>query len=183
MSYNVLGQSYAFLAMMPIIAGREIALRDHLRGLPTGEGSPLAPIGRTHFGRWVIMPQPAFGGAPQRPDPFKSQYLLFSVCFDGDLPSYLDDLCSMIGDECDRIWSHCAGYPGSADRAAFARYFTRNQVDTEVYFSAYPESTVGRVRESLALRNQLVDFAVGAQGLDDAELHRRFQETFRADES
>ena len=178
MTYNALGQSYAFLAMTPIVAGHEIALRRHLRNLPTAEGSPLARVPRTHFGRWVIVPQPAFEGAPMHPDPFKSQYLLFSACFDGDLPSYLDDLCSLIGEECDLVWSHCAGYPGTAERAAFARYLQHNQIDTEVYFSAYPEATVGRVRESLARRDQLLRFAVDTQGLDDSQLQQRFQETF-----
>lgn len=180
--HNALGQSYAFLAITPIVAGHEIALRAHLRGLPRGEGSPLARVPRTHFGRWVIMPQPAFQGSPMHPDPFKSQYLFFSACFDGDLPSYLDDLCTLIPDEADAIWGHCAGYPtgGTRDRAAFARYLTHNQVDTEVYFAAYPQATVAKVRESLALRDQVLKFTVEAQGLDDAELQRRWQEAFGA---
>jgi len=182
MSHNVLGQSYAFLAMTPIIAGHEIALRTHLRGLDGGQGSPLAMVPRTHFGRWVIVPQPAFEGAPMHPDPWKSQYLLFSACFDGDLASYLDDLCTLIPEEADAVWGHCAGYPsaGTTNRAGFARYLTHNQIDTSVYFSAYPEATVQRVRESLARRDDLVEFTVEAQGLDDAELQRRFRERFGA---
>jgi len=176
--YDVLGQSYAFLAMTPIIAGHEIALRTHLRGLPQEGGSPLARVPRTHFGRWVIMPQPAFEGAPMHPDPFKSQYLFFSACFDGDLPSYLDDLCTLIPEEADAIWSHCAGYPGTHDRAGFARYLTHNQIETEVYFSAYPQATVQRVRESLDLRDRILKFAVDTQGADAVELQARWRETF-----
>ena len=126
------------------------------------------------------MPQPAFQGAPMHPDPFKSQYLFFSASLDGDLPSYLDDLCTLIPEECDAIWSHCAGYPGSQDKAAFARYLTHNQIDTEVPFSAYPHATVGRVRESLARRDQILKFTVDTQGLGDAELKQRWQEAFGA---
>lgn len=176
--HNRLGQSYALLAMTPVVAGHEIALRRHLRALPEGPASPLGRLPGVHFARWVTMDQPAFQGAPMRPDPFKSQYLLFSACFDGELAPFLDDLCDLLGEDADAIWQHCVGYPGRGDRAAFARYFMHNQIDTEVYFSAYPDATVARVRDSLARRDELIAFAASVQGVDDDELHRRWSETF-----
>ncbi|MFP5317749.1 MAG: hypothetical protein ACLGI2_05580 [Acidimicrobiia bacterium] len=178
MSHDVLGQSYALTVLAPILAGHESALDAHLRGLPVGTGSPLARVPRTHFARWVIVPQPAYQGPPMRPDPWKSQYLVFTSCFDGDLPSYLDDLCRLIGSDVDAVWEHCVAYPGSADRAAFARYMRHNQIATEVYFAAYPDATVAQVRESLALRDRLVKFAIAVQGLSDTELYERWQEEF-----
>ena len=178
--HNVSGQSYALTVLTPIIAGHEIALRAQLRSLRVGAGSPFGQVPRTHFARWVIVPQPAFVGPPMRPDPWKSQYLIFTSCFDGDLGSYLADLRTLMGEEADRVWSHCAGYPGSDDGAGFARYLRHNQVDTEVYFAAYPDATVARVRESLALRDELLGFTLATQGLDGAELHRRFHEAFDA---
>ncbi|MDQ4098021.1 MAG: hypothetical protein M3144_09165 [Actinomycetota bacterium] len=178
MSHNVVGQSYALTVLTPIIAGHEIQLRAALRSLPVGGDSPLARVPRTHFGRWVIVPQPAFEGPPQRPDPWKSQYLIFTSCFDGDLDSYLYDLCTLMGDDADRVWSHCVGYPGSAEPAAFARYLRHNQVDTQVFFAAYPDATVDDVRESLARRDQLLAFVLATQGVDDLELHHRFREAF-----
>ena len=115
-----------------------------------------------------------------RPDPWKSQYLIFTSCFDGDLESYLGDLGALMGEEADRVWNHCVGYPGSQDRAGFARYLRHNQIDTEVYFAAYPDATVARVRESLALRDDLLRFTLATQGQDGAGLHRRFHEAFGA---
>ena len=44
--------------------------------------------------------------------------------------------------------------------------------------SAIPGATVADVRESLALRERVVDFAVAAQGLDAAALHERFRAEF-----
>lgn len=178
MRNDVLGQSYALTVLSPILAGRESALESHLCALPVGIESPLARVPRTHFARWVIVPQPAYEGPPMRPDPWKSQYLIFTSCFDGDLPSYLDDLCRLIGPDIDAIWGHCVGYPGSADGAAFARYVRHNQIGTEVYFAAYPDATVAKVRESLIRRDQVVKFAVAVQGLSDAELYERWQEEF-----
>lgn len=180
MSHDVLGQAYALTCLTPIIAGQEIALRTHLRGLPIAAESPLARVPRTHFGRWVIIPQPAFEGPPMRPDPWKSQYLLFTSCFDGDLDSYLDDLCRLIGDDVDGVWRHCVGYPGSQDPLAFGRYLRHNRVPTEVFFAAYPEATVGTVRDSLALRDKVLEFTLATQTADEAELHRRWREEFGA---
>lgn len=177
MNKNVVGQSYALTVLTPILAGHEIALDKHLRALP-GKASPFALVPRTHFARWVIIPQPAFEGPPMRPDPWKSQYLIFTSCFDGDLPSYLDDLSGLIGPAVDAVWEHCVGYPGSADPARFADYLRHNQIETELYFTAYPDATVQQVRDSLELRHTVTEFAVASQGMTDAELHAAWQERF-----
>lgn len=175
MSHDVAGQSYALTVLTPILAGHESALRAHLRSLGT---SPFAQVPSTHFARWVIVPQPAYQGPPMRPDPWKSEYLIFTACLDGDLGSYLDDLCLLIGPDVDAVWRHCVGYPGSDDRAAFARYMRHNQIATEVYFAAYPEATVAQVNQALDLRDKVVSFAIAAQGLDDEGLHRQWNEVF-----
>jgi hypothetical protein len=47
-----------------------------------------------------------------------------------------------------------------------------------LFRSAMPDASVTEVREALALRERVIDFAVEAQRLDAAELHRRFRETF-----
>ncbi len=178
MTQNVVGQSYALTVLTPIVAGHEIALRTYLGGLSEAGGSPFRQVPRTHFARWVILPQPAFEGPPQRPDPWKSQYLIFTSCFDGDLESYLGDLCAFIGPVVDAVWQHCVAYPGSDDPAAFARYMRHNQIDTEVYFAAYPDATVQQVLESLALRDQVVKFAIATHGKSDAEIQSEWQEEF-----
>jgi len=174
-SYDVAGQSYALTVLTPIVAGQESALQSHLRGL---RRSPFADAPRTHFARWVIVPQPAYQGPPMRPDPWKSQYLIFSACLDGELDSYLAELCELIGPDVDAVWRHCVGYPGSADPAAFARYMHHNRIPTEVYFAAYPDATVAQVREALARRDEVVNFAVAVQGLGNDDLHRRWKEQF-----
>jgi hypothetical protein len=103
---------------------------------------------------------------------------VFTSSFDGDLDTYLDLICERIGAEADAWWGHCVGYPGTADRAAFKRYIKAHQEHTNLFASAYPTGSVAKVRESLALRDQLVDFATDAQGLDAAALKERFLSTF-----
>ena len=80
--------------------------------------------------------------------------------------------------EADGWWSHCVGYPGTADRPAFKSWIKTHQRHTNLFASAYHGGTVAGVRESLALRDQLVDFAADAQGLDAAALKERFLSTF-----
>ena len=47
-----------------------------------------------------------------------------------------------------------------------------------LFQSAIPDATVDDVRSALALREQVIDFAVEAQGLDAATLQARFRSAF-----
>ena len=81
--------------------------------------------------------------------------------------------------ECDEWWGRCAGYPGRArPRRRSARTCGRSRRGTGLFQSAIPTATVAEVREALALREQVIDFAVEAQGLDAAALQARFRSTF-----
>ena len=80
--------------------------------------------------------------------------------------------------EADEWWGRCVGYPGRADRAAFRAFVRARQAPQGLFQSAMPRATVGEVRSALALREQVIDFAVEAQGLDAAALQERFRATF-----
>ena len=58
------------------------------------------------------------------------------------------------------------------DRAAFRRWIRAHKVDTSLLAVANPGATVRDVRESLALRERVVDFAADAQGLDARDAAR-----------
>ncbi len=96
---------------------------------------------------------------------------------DGDLDPYLDALCARVP-ECDEWWGRCAGYPGRSDPAAFRAFVRSIQARPGLFQSAMPTASVVEVRESLALRERVIDFAVEAQGLDAAELQARFLAEF-----
>ena len=51
---NRTGQAYALTVIAPVARGEEDALRAYLEAL---HPSPLAKLPRTHFGRWVLLPQ------------------------------------------------------------------------------------------------------------------------------
>jgi hypothetical protein len=156
-----------FITWTPIVAGREIALRAHLRAFPEDGRSPLARVAGTHFARWVIVPELKWEGPRQHPDALKSQYLLFSACYDGDLHAWLDGLRDGLGDEVDAIWGNCAGFSG---RNCLKHYLLHNQLrDTALFFNAY-DAPVEHVRSSLERQVQVREFVLAHQTADDADL-------------
>jgi hypothetical protein len=175
---NRLGGAYALTVFTPILPGRENELRAHLDAMPLGEQSPLARLDQLHLSRIQIFDRLVYQGAPQRPDALKASHLLFTSTIDGDLDPYLDAMCERIGPDADGWWGHCVGYPGTTDRAAFRTYIRAHKVDTSLFASANQNATVQQVCASLALRERVIGFAAGAQGLDAAALRERFLATF-----
>jgi hypothetical protein len=175
---NRVGGVYALTVFTPILHGHEDELRAHLEALPVGADSPLARLDDLHLSRIQIIDALVDQGPPHRRETLKRHHLLFTSTVDGDLDPYLDAICERIGAEADGWWGHCIGYPGTADRAAFGRWIRAHKVDTGLLAVANPGATVQDVRESLALRERVVDFAAGAQGLDAATLRERFLATF-----
>ena len=177
-SRNSVAGAYALTTFAPIIAGHEEEVRAYIEGLPKGAESPLARLDTLHLSRIQIFDQLVDQGPKHDLDRLESSWLVFTSSFDGDLDTYLDLICERIPHEADGWWSHCVGYPGTADRTAFRDWLKVHQRHTNLFASAYHGGTVARVREGLALRHQLVDFAADAQGLDAAALKERFLSTF-----
>lgn len=178
---NAVHGHYALVVLTPIVPGEEGELTRYLDALPTGADSPLARLEGTHLGRWVVIPQLVYQGPPQKRDELKSQYLLFTAHFDGDLDGWIDDMCAQMGGEADAIWGHCVAYPGSADPSGAKRYFRHNQLKANLHFPGYPGASVQAVRDALKLRTRVVDFAVRAQRMDASQLQDAFRQTFGRD--
>ena len=168
------GQARALTVLTPIEAGAEDDLRRYLEGL-RASGSPLARLPRTHFGRWVIVADFVPDDA-RTPDHLASAYLLFTVCFDGPLDSYLDELCDELAGEAPAIWGRCAGAPDPPAGAALKAYLRAHHAKTGYFVAAYPQATVGQVRAALEQREAVIAFARSAQSMDAAQLKAAFLE-------
>ena len=120
-----------------------------------------------------------FQGAGQKKrDHLKASRLLFTANFDGDLDRYLEGLRTGMAGDADAVWSHCAGYPGHADQAGFARYMKAHQLEAVLFFGAYGAHTVEQVHRNVGIRSNLIAFALEAQTMDPAALQQRFMRTF-----
>ena len=117
------------------------------------------------------------GPRQRRTDTLRHVHLVFTSTIDGHLDPYLDELAAKVP-EADEWWGRCVGYPGRSDRAAFRAFVRARQAPAGLFQSAMPRATVTEVREALALREQVIDFAVQAQGLDAAALQERFRASF-----
>jgi hypothetical protein len=172
------GQAYGFQAMTPITPGEEHALRAYLEGMHA-KGSPLAKLPRVHMGRFVIIKDfhndPSWG---QKEEHLDLEYLVFTTNHDGDLDSFLDDLCEKLAPEAPEIWGHCVGCPESASGDALKTYLKHNQIDCGFFYAAYGEATVPKVKSALAQRDKVIDFATRTQGMEPAELQRAFLAEF-----
>ena len=175
---NRVGGVYALTVFTPILHGHEDELRAHLEALPVGAESPLARLDDLHLSRIQIIDALVDQGPPHRRETLKRSHLLFTSTVDGDLDPYLEAICERIGPDADGWWGHCDGYPGTADHTAFRRYIRAHKVDTNLLGVANPGATVRDVRQSLALRERVVDFAAEVQGLEAAALRERFLATF-----
>jgi hypothetical protein len=179
-SPNVSGQAYAFMAMTPVKPGEKDALAAYLRGLCDRGRSPLARLPRTHLGRFVIVDDfhndPSYG--QRREEHLDLPYLIFTSNFDGDLDSYLDELCERLAPEATEIWGRCVGCPDRAGGAELKAYLKHNQIKTSMFFAAYGHASTATVKRTLHQRERMIEFAVGAQGLPPAELQRRFLDEF-----
>ncbi len=175
-SANVTGQAYAFMAMTPVKPGEEQPLADYLRGLRSRGPSPLARVSRTHIARFVIVPD--FHNDPawkqRREEHLDLNYLIFTSNLDGDIDSYLDELCDKLAPEAKEIWGRCVGCPQGAEGAALKRYLRHNQIDTGIFFAAYGHASVAAVKHALREREKMIAFAIRAQGMQPAALQKSF---------
>lgn len=171
------GQSRALNIFTPIRPGEEEPLHAYLDGLPRGAASPLARSGRTHFARWVIIDRLPTDDVPN-PDRLRRIQLLFTSSFDGEERSYLDDLVRLLAGEIPDIWGRCEGYPETSAPSALVDWLLDHRVPSSFFFAAYNQSTVHDVRNSLAAREQTIDFALRAQDMQPAARLQAFREAF-----
>lgn len=171
---NRVGVAYSLTVVAPVVAGREHTAQAAIEALD----APLARLENLHFARIHVVGDLVHQGPKQRHrDHLRSAQLIFTSTFDGrSLEPYLESLRTRA--EPDTWWGFCAGYPGSEDAAAFARWVRVHQIDSSLFASAHPRATVPGVLESLALRERIIDFAIEARGLEAAALQRRFRDTF-----
>jgi hypothetical protein len=175
---NTSGQAYGLTVLTPIRDGHEARLARYLDLLEGADGSPLAHVPGTHFARWVVVGDVIYEGRRQRRDHLKLGRLLFTSNFDGPVESYLEALRTGLAEVADAIWDHCEGYPGHSDPAAFAGYMRRHQIESALFFAAYGDRTVEDVKRSLAVRREVIDFALSAQGMGAEALQAAFKERF-----
>jgi len=164
-------------ALLPITEGAEKSAKRLIERLPAGRMSPFARIESTHFARLVVI-----SDLIDRRDkriPWQPARLFFSAEFDIPTAGWLEALCTLLPQEADEIFGACAGYPGSDRPPAVKAWMVAHAVRPGFSVRGNPDATAGEVVKALALREQLMAFAVDTRRLAPQALQRRFDGTFR----
>jgi hypothetical protein len=118
----------------PVKRGHGPALRACLAQIrPTN----IRVLEAIHFARWVLIDD--------------DTRLLFTSNFDGSLEDYLRDFVLVMPDGMDGIWTHCLDYPerGCRDYPAFSAWIQKYQLETTLWYAAYPTASVKDVIKAL----------------------------------
>ncbi len=178
-------RAFGLTILSPITGGasadgvpHDRAIRRELRALGVDGESPFARVTTTHFARCVVIDTLPYEGMPAKIDVLKYKYLLFTSNFDGELDDYLELVRTRMPEAVERIWSHCIAFPGVHDRAPFAAYMKRCQVETSFFFGAYTTHTLDDVLRALGTQQRMARFVAEHQDrrAPAAALQRAFRE-------
>lgn len=108
----------------------------------------LGGIQTIHFARWVALPD---------------RRLLFFSNYDGSWEAYLGEFIDKAALGLTMIWTNTIWYPktrlllfkGAKDEESFKAWTRANQVPTQVWYSAYPNLSVGDVLRNAQIRELL----------------------------
>jgi hypothetical protein len=165
------------------------------RGIPT----PIGVMPTIHYARWLILrpaqylqysriaPTPDYTGAYPPRDPTYRSWLFFTSNFDGEMKDYLREFAVFLGEDVDRIWGNCEGWPegGSRDFEHFWDYAKRHQIPTHAFYNAYPELTVGRIHQLDRFKRAFDRLVAGTRRRDGSTVDdiARLLDQFLADNS
>jgi hypothetical protein len=120
----------------------------------------LGGIRTIHFARWIII----------------EDKLVFISNFDGSWESYLGEFVDRASIGLTAVWSNTIGFPptrnlvqeGASNEQRFKQFARSAQVQTQVWYSAYPTTTLADVQRATAIR-------AGFSGSLDAEADRAWR--------
>ncbi|MGO1120528.1 cytochrome P450 [Rhodovibrionaceae bacterium A322] len=109
----------------------------------------VVDMGTIHYARWFRLPG--------------TEKLIFQSNFDGSWESYLEDFVSKASEGQTAAWSNAVGFPksrwmmygGAADADGFKRWVRRQQVDTQCWYSRFPELTTDQIHSNALVRDGL----------------------------
>lgn len=135
------------ILLMTDYAGRHIYNRGSLSGLNT-----------IHFARWVFIDE--------------GRRLFFSSNYDGSLESYMNDFIDKAAWGLNAIFSNGDGFPrtaflfcgGITDEIAYKQFLPTRQVQSRVWYSAYPHLSTKNIANNAEIRKGLSS-ALDAEGV------------------
>lgn len=125
-----LGQAHEFLILLPLQAGGAERMRAKANTFGKDDILNINKIATVHDFRYAIFDN--------------DSRLLFASTYDGGFEHYIKDFSTIIPDQIDEFFGECVGYPGVRNPAIWG-YIAKYQLQSLVFYSAYPDVPVRRV--------------------------------------
>jgi hypothetical protein len=90
---------------------------------------------------------PRPGARDSQPPPALRSFLLTTVEFDGDIKVYFRDIGIFLRQQFGLIFCNCVDFPGTDNFEQFWLWIRRYQISTELFYSAYPNLSVVRIKQ------------------------------------
>ena len=131
---------------------------------------------------YTELPALLGAAAKAQPDLQLRSFLLTTVEFDGDLRVYFRDIGIELSRRFDTIFENCEDYPGTQDFEAFWLWIRRYQINTSLFYAAYPDLSVTRIKALQAFKRNFDLFVArvySPAGLRVRSLEDMFDEFLR----
>ncbi len=186
---NKSGNAYGLTVLCPILQGLAKhapdgmndqtyadLVRFRLQRLAVNELSPMARVPNTYLSRLWVLDDVPYQGRPAVLEHLKSNYLVFSSNFHGELDDYLRGMWSAVEPDIRAILQYCVGFDRVTDATTFIDYVKRCQVETTFYFNGSSDEPLAVQLKGLYLKQELAKFAAANQGKSAADLQAAFKE-------
>jgi hypothetical protein len=181
---NKSGNAYALTMLCPVINGISPGtgqsytslLRTVLQTLRVSDKSPMASVPNTYLCRFFLVNDVTYQGNPAFLEHLKSDYLVFSSNFYGELEPYLEGMWKALKDGILLVLAHCYGHETVEDAASFIAYVKKCQVTTTFFFNGSTDEPLAQQLKNLYLKQEFSKFAFQNQGKNSRELQSAFQD-------
>ena len=185
---NKSGNAYALTILCPILGGvpanpsagsdgqtHTALLRNQLQTLHVNEESPMAKVPNTYLCRFWVLSDVPYQGKPAFLEHLKSDYLVFSSNFHGELEPYLEGMWNTLQEGVVTILRHCVGHETVRDASSFIEYVKKCQVTTTFFFNGSTDEPLAEQLKNLYLKQEFSKFAFANQGKSARELQEAFR--------
>jgi len=184
---NKSGNAYALTVLCPIRNGvppgappggqsYTALLRNQLQTLHVNEESPMAKVPNNYLCRFWVLSDVPYQGKPAFREHLKSDYLVFSSNFYGELEPYLEGMWKALEAGIRAILGHCFGSETVTNAKSFIEYIKKCQVTTTFFFNGSTDEPLAQQLKNLYLKQELSKFAFENQGKSAPELQAAFRE-------
>jgi hypothetical protein len=183
---NKRGDAYALTILCPILPGAPDSgagtnnqtyttlLRDKLQAVHVNEESPMAKVPNTYLCRFYVLSDVPYQGTPAFMEHLKSDYLVFSSNFYGELEPYLQGMWKVLEQEIRSILWHCVSGGCVRDAPSFVEYIKKCQVTTTFFFNGSTDEPLAQQLKNLYLKQEFSKFVFENQGKSAPDLQAAF---------